>query len=164
MHPQSTTHKPRNLNLATSTNMSATPKSSKKGLTPAGVAGDGSRWSNDAHQALCVALAAALVESGSTVAQHQEKLVEFMSEQGFSFSWEAIRYVDCSSALASTTAFSSSFALCSFPSLPSPKQHQPRFCAFSVAFAPSRSLPSCQAYFLCPVLSPSLLSTWPIRL
>ena len=49
------------------------------------------RWSNEAHEALCVALVDALVKPGSSVAAHKEAILASMISRGFNFTWEAIR-------------------------------------------------------------------------
>lgn len=50
-----------------------------------------SKWSDEAHAALCGALTNALVESGSGPAKYKDSIMEFMASKNQSFTWEGIR-------------------------------------------------------------------------
>lgn len=50
-----------------------------------------SKWSDEAHTALCGALTNALFDAGSSPAKHKDAIMEFMASRGQSFTWEGIR-------------------------------------------------------------------------
>jgi hypothetical protein len=50
-----------------------------------------SKWSYEAHVALCGALADALVAVGSSAAANKDQIQASLSSKGFDFTWEAIR-------------------------------------------------------------------------
>lgn len=51
-----------------------------------------SKWGNDAHSALCVALAEALIAAGSSPAQKKDLIMAVMKACGLEgFTWESIR-------------------------------------------------------------------------
>lgn len=50
------------------------------------------KWNNDAHTALCTALAEALIAAGSSAAQKKELIMAVMRASGQNgFTWESIR-------------------------------------------------------------------------
>lgn len=50
------------------------------------------KWNNDAHSALCAALAEALSAAGSSATQKKDLILAVMKSQGQeSFTWESIR-------------------------------------------------------------------------
>ncbi|EGO56775.1 hypothetical protein NEUTE1DRAFT_123234 [Neurospora tetrasperma FGSC 2508] len=52
-----------------------------------------SKWGNDAHSALCVALAEALIAAGSSPAQKKDLIMAVMKACGqLGFTWESVRY------------------------------------------------------------------------
>lgn len=62
-------------------NMSTADETSKDG-----------KWNNDAHTALCTALAEALIAAGSSAAQKKELIMAVMRASGQNgFTWESIR-------------------------------------------------------------------------
>ncbi|KAM7209538.1 hypothetical protein V8F20_000276 [Naviculisporaceae sp. PSN 640] len=50
-----------------------------------------SKWCDEAHAALCGALADALFDAGSSPAKHKDAIMEFMASKGQAFTWEGIR-------------------------------------------------------------------------
>ncbi|CAK7230728.1 hypothetical protein SCUCBS95973_007670 [Sporothrix curviconia] len=50
-----------------------------------------SKWDNDAHMKLCVALAEALVASESSAAQHKDLIMSTLTASNAHFTWEAVR-------------------------------------------------------------------------
>ncbi|CAK7217179.1 hypothetical protein SBRCBS47491_003084 [Sporothrix bragantina] len=50
-----------------------------------------SKWDNDAHMKLCVALSEALVASESSAAQHKDLIMATLAASNTNFTWEGIR-------------------------------------------------------------------------
>ncbi|KAK0634764.1 hypothetical protein B0T17DRAFT_611729 [Bombardia bombarda] len=49
------------------------------------------KWNDDAHAALCGALAESLLEAGSQPSKHKDTIMAFMAAMGQQFTWEGIR-------------------------------------------------------------------------
>ncbi|CAK7197729.1 hypothetical protein SEUCBS139899_000377 [Sporothrix eucalyptigena] len=52
-----------------------------------------SKWDNESHEKLCVALCEAIIASKSSAAQHKDLIMAIMTAHNPTFTWEAVRYV-----------------------------------------------------------------------
>ncbi|KAK4165041.1 hypothetical protein QBC43DRAFT_288255 [Cladorrhinum sp. PSN259] len=53
--------------------------------------GASTRWGDEAHQAMVVAIAKVLDKTDTSVAKNKDEILATMEKFGFSFTWEAFR-------------------------------------------------------------------------